>query len=316
MQIEQRKLQSGIPSVAAGAQHRRGCRRVGFCVGMLFVLGLSLFAETTIAQMFRGFGGQDSVEIRKTARQIIESPEFRRLRRSHARGTSSGGSPGTGGSGNSGGQSSSGDGNGAERGQQPRKNSNSDDNGSAPDRQQDRSDFFSGSSTISSPLGEAVGGLFRLIAWIFLAVLCGVILFLIVKAIQNYERSSRPEDDEKLDGTAADDIAPERAPGETPADVYAARAKELAAGGRYREAIAQLLLGAMSHLERAEMIRFRQGLTLRDYLRAARQEQQRYTALKSMVRVYEPLGFGRRRANQQLFERTLSGYETGFDGIA
>jgi len=72
----------------------------------------------------------------------------------------------------------------------------------------------------------------------------------------------------------------------------------------------------MSHLERAELIRYRRGLTLRDYLRAAQKEQRHYTALKSMVRVYEPLGFGRRRANQQLFQQTLSGYETGFHGTA
>ncbi|MDA1014020.1 MAG: hypothetical protein O3A00_06155, partial [Planctomycetota bacterium] len=82
----------------------------------------------------------------------------------------------------------------------------------------------------------------------------------------------------------------------------------------FREAIAQLLLGAMSNIERSGLLRFRRGLTHRDYMRAARANDTVYPALRSMVRLYEPLGFGRRTATRKHFDLSLSGYETGFHG--
>ena len=77
----------------------------------------------------------------------------------------------------------------------------------------------------------------------------------------------------------------------------------------FREAIAQLLLGAMSHVERAGLIKYRSGLTHRDYVRALREDKTISLAMRNMVRTFEPLGFGRREATQQHFEQTLSNYE-------
>ena len=70
---------------------------------------------------------------------------------------------------------------------------------------------------------------------------------------------------------------PDTSPGELPADVYIARAKELAGEGRFREAIAQLLLGGMSNLERAGIVKYRKGLTHRDYVRASRSAKNQHT---------------------------------------
>jgi hypothetical protein len=140
---------------------------------------------------------------------------------------------------------------------------------------------------------------------------CGLIVYLIVKSIQSYERPVNLAG-EFATGEHQGDVEPDRPPGELPADVYVARARELAAAERFREAIAQLLLGAMSHLERAGLVRYRRGLTQRDYLRAARGRAAFHSALKGLLGVYEPIGFGRREATRRHFETSLADYEAGF----
>ena len=76
--------------------------------------------------------------------------------------------------------------------------------------------------------------------------------------------------------------------------------------------LALVLLGAMSYVERAGLIRYRRGLTQRDYLRTLRGETNQYDAMRTMVRVYEPLGFGRRTPAREHFETSVSGYEQAF----
>jgi Domain of unknown function (DUF4129) len=166
-------------------------------------------------------------------------------------------------------------------------------------------------SRAASPLGSAIGSLFHVLAWIFLAAVCGMIAYLIYRAISEFERAEKPQLAAE-GGPAPADLDTDTAPGEVPADVYVARAREFAQAGQYRDAVAQLLLGAMSHIERAGLIRYRRGLTLRDYLRAVRRAKPQFTGMKSMVRVYEPLGFGRRDATREHFEASLAGYEQGF----
>jgi hypothetical protein len=101
-------------------------------------------------------------------------------------------------------------------------------------------------------------------------------------------------------------------PGDLPADEYLRRAADLAAKGLYREAIGQLILGAMSFTERGGLIRFRRGLTHRDYLRALRARAPQYQAFRTIVAVYEPICFGRRPAAISHYQTSLDGYETGF----
>lgn len=166
----------------------------------------------------------------------------------------------------------------------------------------------------ATALSQAVGGLAQILAWSVLAVIAGLIVFLIVKAIMDYERPEKLVGGDAGPGEAEGPLEPEHPPGEYPADVYLARARELAAAGRYREAITQLLLGAMSSLERAGLVRYRRGLTCRDYARAVRAHKPQYTSLRNMVRLYEPLAFGRRPAAHHHFERGLKEYQSGFAG--
>jgi hypothetical protein len=81
----------------------------------------------------------------------------------------------------------------------------------------------------------------------------------------------------------------------------------------FREAIAQLILGAMSFTERSGLIRFRRGLTHRDYLRALRGRNEQHRAMRTMVAVYEPICFGRQPAQVLHFRTSLDGYQTGFE---
>lgn len=173
-----------------------------------------------------------------------------------------------------------------------------------------------GSPQSGGAVGAFLGSVFQFIGWVFIAVVACVMVFLVVKGFMGaiaWYQNRDPRQPQTDDGPAPEgELAPETAPGELPADVYVARARALAADGRYRDAVAQLLLGAMSSIERAGWIHYRQGLTHRDYARAIRSHDTPYQSMRAMVRVYEPLGFGRRKATQQHFELSLSGYQAGF----
>jgi hypothetical protein len=164
------------------------------------------------------------------------------------------------------------------------------------------------------PLGSALGQIFVALAWICVAVVVALMAYLVVRAVIG-ARSTLGVEQQSAPAGLQGEVDPERAPGELPADVYAQNARKLAAEGRFREAVAQLLLGAMSHIERAGWIRFRRGLTYRDYLRAARTHEQAHAALREIVGTYEPLGFGRRTATGEHFTHSLQSYEAGFRAI-
>ncbi len=158
---------------------------------------------------------------------------------------------------------------------------------------------------------QVVGAAFHLLAWTVLAVICSLIVWLIIKAIRDFDRLPSAHVSE-ASAAASMDLPPAQAPGDVPADIYVAQARMLAEQGRYREAVVQLLLGAMSQVERAGWVRFRRGMTVRDYLKAVRGHRGAYQGLHAIVRVFEPLTFGRRAPTQDHFEKSLKGYETGF----
>jgi hypothetical protein len=245
----------------------------------------------------------DPPSVRQSAESILSSPEFRGFRRLDARDGRSfpdgkGSFPGT----------APRDGSGRGKGDEEEPEASSQERSS--DRRATESP--QARQLLGGAASNAVGFVFSMLAWAIVAVICGFIVYLVVKAILSYERPHRAESGDTL--RAADEEVEEQAPapGELPADVYVTQAKRLAREGRYREAIAQLLLGAMSHIERAGLVKYRQGLTHRDYLRAARDRESFYRAMRGMVRVYEPIGFGRRNATQDHFQATLTDYESGF----
>lgn len=288
---------------------RRAMRAVAVILKCATLLIAISWASTVSAQQY-----QDSQEVRSTAERILSSPEFRKLHErfgesspaKHPRPGFPNSEPGN--------SSKNGRGDGAASDSEkpdttdnkpsPSDSDNSSNENSASD------DGFS-FPAIANGVASVLGLLFHLIAWTCLAVICGLIVYLIARAVAEFERRPKTRVSTDVYGTD-DDLSLEQAPGELPADIYLARAQDLSQQGLYREAIGQLLLGAMSQIERAKYIRFRRGLTYRDYLRAVRKQTSMRDTLASMIRIYEPLGFGRRAAEAVHFEQSLADYETGF----
>jgi hypothetical protein len=131
-------------------------------------------------------------------------------------------------------------------------------------------------------------------------------LFFVVKAVMSSAREKRVEQDE----SAKPRFGPGSAPGEMAPAEYWRKAQELAERRDYKGAIRQLLLAAMSTLERRGLVRFRKGLTNRDYLRAARGPSQ--TSIAAIVRQFEHVYFGRREATAEGYSECLRELEKGF----
>lgn len=161
---------------------------------------------------------------------------------------------------------------------------------------------------------SGLGALWQVLAYTALAVLVSLVIWLIVRAVNSWrhvESEKQVGARRALEGEAA------LPPGDLSADEYQRRAEELAARGAYREAVGQLILGAMSRIERAGLIRFRHGLTHRDYLRALRGRVAPQQAFRTQVAVYEPICFGRRPADEEHYRAAFEAYRAGFgDGTA
>ena len=172
-------------------------------------------------------------------------------------------------------------------------------------------DFFEWLGDLLRPFFNLLSGLgigIQALAWTVLAIICGLIVYLVVRVVSNYQKSEAAR---KVAGHVFDQGELPAAPGELAADVYLQRALALAAQGLYREAIGLLLLGLMSHAERSGLIRHRRGLTHRDYLRAVRGQVSLHQAFRDLVSTYEPICFGRRNAHPDQFDSSLIGYHSG-----
>lgn len=157
--------------------------------------------------------------------------------------------------------------------------------------------------------GGAALSVLQIVVWTILFLLGVLIAYLIYRStwFQSWML--------KMTAAEADPFAIEDRdlpPGELEADVYVKRAAELAARGQITEAIAQLLLGAMSHTERSGLIRFRRGLTHRDYIRALRSKPTAYSSFRGIVGIFEPLRYGHRSASLHHYSESLAAYESGF----
>jgi hypothetical protein len=161
----------------------------------------------------------------------------------------------------------------------------------------------------SQLIAELFGGAISLVVFVvFAAVLAGIVA-LIVLGIRRWEREERRNVEPDADAATDEDVEPTITPGERPADEWLAAARNAAAAGRFDEALALLLLGAMSHAERANLIRPRRGLTYRDYLRAVPRSSAWHPTLAGLVNAYAPVGFGRREATLAAFETAVAPYE-------
>ena len=65
-------------------------------------------------------------------------------------------------------------------------------------------------------------------------------------------------------------------------------------------------------LVRSEKSHEEAAATVRDYLQKVREHPSAHAGFRTIVRVFEPLGFGRREPTLEHFDKSLKGYETGF----
>lgn len=102
------------------------------------------------------------------------------------------------------------------------------------------------------------------------------------------------------------------APGEIEVSVRERRAVRLAGEGDFRAAIRELLLGSMSWIERAGLIRYQRGLTSRDYLRALSRKPGQRDSFQVTAEQFDRLYFGRKPASRDGFEMCLNGFREAF----
>lgn len=147
------------------------------------------------------------------------------------------------------------------------------------------------------------------LGWGIVALLVAAVIWLIIKAVNAYRWRLRNRF-QPLPNFEQQTL--ELPPGDIPADEFRQRAEHLAQQQLFGEAIAQLLLGSMSQMERSELIRFRRGLTYRDYLRALRGHPRHRDAFRAMVQTYLPIGFGRRPATATQYHEAAAHYDQAF----
>lgn len=145
----------------------------------------------------------------------------------------------------------------------------------------------------------------RLLIYAMALVILAAALFFIAKSVLAISR------DKKTAREASVPLfGPESAPGELDPDEYWRRALSNGEKRQYREAIRELLLGAMSASERRGLIRFRRGLTNRDYFYAARGPARE--SFGFIASAFEQVYFGRREATSDAFRDSCRAYQKSF----
>jgi hypothetical protein len=171
--------------------------------------------------------------------------------------------------------------------------------------------FGDGNAEVRVPDLSLAGFLIRGFMYLVAITILALVVVLIVRSILQHlpDRSIKQA---AAHGDGA--LAPSTPPGELPADEYVRRAMEYSRAGDHRAAVRQLLLGTMSWIERAGLIRFRKGLTNRDYLRAIWRRPTCRDSMAAIADAFDRVYFGRRTATAEVFERCLEQYQTGFTG--
>jgi len=159
-------------------------------------------------------------------------------------------------------------------------------------------------------LPAVLGGLLRVVLYLAVGAAFGFVLFLILKSV--LRRTPGKQDRSRRPSAAGEALSLTTPPGEIPAEEYLSRALTLAQTGKYKDAIRQLLLGTMSWTERQGLVRFRKGLTNRDYLRANWHRPRQREPLAALIMVFDQIYFGRRPATAQRWEECLKNYRAGF----
>jgi hypothetical protein len=145
-----------------------------------------------------------------------------------------------------------------------------------------------------------------LLIYAMAAIILIAAVFFIAKsvlAISRDKKISRQEAESQVFG-------PESAPGELDPEEYFRRALSHGARKRYKEGLRDLLLGAMSAAERRGLIRFRRGLTNRDYWYSVRGPARE--SFSSIATAFEHVYFGRRDATVDAFHDSCRAFQKSF----
>lgn len=160
-------------------------------------------------------------------------------------------------------------------------------------------------------LQSLLSGVWRIMVFLILAALLVIVAMLISAVVKSAEKRRSRLLNPGIDGEEdlRDLSVP---PGELPASTYESRAEQYAREGNYRAAIRELLLGAMSWIERSGKIRYRRGLTNRDYVRAVWRNRPTRDAFALVAVEFERVYFGRRDATEQRFTKCLITFRGAF----
>ncbi len=149
----------------------------------------------------------------------------------------------------------------------------------------------------------------RVLAIFLIVIVAGVIIWVLARILKEHQADPNRGGIPSIGDVALELAMP---PGELAASTYESRAREYAKKGDYQTAIRELLLGSMSWIERAGLIRFRRGLTNRDYVRAVWRQEDRRGAYLVTGTEFELVFFGRRTATSEMFDRCLTAFQGAF----
>ncbi len=131
-------------------------------------------------------------------------------------------------------------------------------------------------------------------------------VFFIARSVLAISRDKKVSQEE----AAARVFGPESAPSELDPDEYWRRALSHGEKRLFKEGLRELLLGSMSAIERRGLIRFRRGLTNRDYFFSARGQARE--SFGSIASAFEHVYFGRREATVDAFRDSCRAYQKSF----
>ena len=155
---------------------------------------------------------------------------------------------------------------------------------------------------------SGLGNAFVMLVILVIVLMLIVIAAMIVKSIDAKKRNRNGllSDSEDM---LSDVTAP---PGELAVSTYESRAIQFASAGNYRAGIRELLLGSMSWIERAGLIRYRKGLTNRDYVRSVWRRTDKREGYLTTAFQFELVYFGRRSPTADMFELCLTSFQGAF----
>ena len=151
----------------------------------------------------------------------------------------------------------------------------------------------------------------RILTAVIVICFTALISWFIVKLVRNRDVQNQKKGFSSISGHG-DLPVPDLPPGELPASAYELRARQYANSGDYQAAICELLVGSMSWIERSGLIRYRRGLTNRDYLRSVWKRPSQKHAWVSTSDVFERIVFGRRKPSAEMYENCLSQFQGAF----